>query len=250
MISFVYRYNTENVGDRFSCPARYFKFDEFKRVDIMNVNRDLESSEVIILGGGGVFQAKETVKKILNFYHPKVIGWGIGTNKPDATYKAYECELQKFDELGLRDAGKMPGFDKPEFVPCVSCMHSSLDVEVEPEHDIVAYWHYERPHPETNFPTLKNNCHDMSEAVRHIQSGRFVLTNCYHGWYWATLAKRRPIIYKAWSSKFYYIPWVCPFITELSHLKTVLAHAELVEDALEEARKINIEFYEKIREYE
>lgn len=231
----VYRMSETNVGDMSCCPADYFDLPG-ERMDIVNLDRGkLRRNEIVIVGGGGLFHFPEMADILSS--GSKVVGWGIGTNTHDRTDAHYPVDLLKFSLLGLRDAG-------PGCVPCVSCMSPLFDKPDEPKHEIVVYHHLDAP-IDLPYPT-RSNVPDFADAVSFLASGRAVITNAYHGWYWATLLRRRVIMYQPFSSRHFNLPFPCPTAYHSEELEAAMRLTETY-NVLDECRGANLTFVKKVR---
>jgi len=210
-----------NVGDWQSNPAHYFDFLKDAEVhdplidpaEFRQQNETLPEGAVCIVGGGGLLDDATTrgnLRCIVERHAGRMtfVTWGCGANAevrpwnpvdpvtpPPITYPDW---VGRFDLHGIRDSGQ-----EWPWVPCPSCMSPLFDElrDVEPEHHVVAYDHRSFPLPEMGLATLGNDCGDFARALRHLASGRNVLTSTYHGAYWSTLLGRRAVVVP-FSSKF------------------------------------------------
>jgi hypothetical protein len=202
----VHRRDYHNIGDLTASPFRYFGCETGRRViDIewmRSVPRILASrSEPLILGGGGLQFFAEAMVAILNHYKGPIIGWGIGENRPLGTPAPF-IPMERFALLGVRDW--QAGFD---WVPCPSCMAPEFAVfrDQAPSHEFVVYDHRHVRLPVEGLPRLSNACMDFRKVISFLASGETVITNSYHGAYWARLLARRVVVF--------------PFATRLLHMR-------------------------------
>jgi hypothetical protein len=259
MISYVYRMDENNVGDWNCSPHTYFDLGPKKLFTIGDIGGTFDQiSDTVVFGGGGMLipprgKNAEKIHEIprqmfeLMQTNRTYIGWGIGHNEGDKrgqtkwddefTYPSFD----RFKLYGLRD------YDKGHrWVPCVSCMYSGLDRNYEINHDIVVYEHRRIPMYLSEFPTLTNEHNNLAEIIEFLGSGETVITNSYHGAYWASMLGRK-VIAMPWSSKFCAMRHA-PMLAHPSEWKDAIIKAHTYPDALEECRDANIKFSNEVRE--
>jgi len=252
VIACLYHVSKTNVGDQVCCPADYFNLGDIVRIDLPwwekgDGPRVLRESRTIVVGGGGVFYFENEVKRLIDAHGHKVIVWGAGANRHGSRRIQYPATLDRCLLLGLRDWGSA-------WVPCVSCMSPLFDAVVKepPREDVVLYEHEDYPilSTSTEWPRLTNNA-TLEAALRFLGSGRRVVTNSYHGAYWATLLGRQAIIHRPFSSKFYRMPWQPPISYTFAQLQERLESDVTPSGAgcLEAARERTREFYARARPY-
>ena len=94
--------------------------------------------------------------------------------------------LNRFDLVGMRDYGTQYAW-----APCPSCLLPGLELPSPPIHEIVIYEHKRIAIPIDGFPRNTNAGDDINSVLAFLASGEVVITNSYHGAYWATLLGRR-----------------------------------------------------------
>lgn len=246
----IYRKNTSNTGDKFSTPTKYFDFlKNIRNLDITELPLDKFSKEIedkIIIFGGGRFLEQDYFMDYMNaLLEAKtrlLIGWGIGHNVHgacDILYNSYKYS-ERFDLLGVRDG---TGFF--EWVPCASCMHPIFDKTFEVKNKIVVYEHKNFPLRgiSADFPKMKNG-DDFEDVIEFLGSAELVITNSYHGAYWATLLKRRVIVTQPFSSKFF--GFRHPLVVANNFDVRDIYNIPVYPNALTEAREANLEFSKKV----
>jgi exopolysaccharide biosynthesis predicted pyruvyltransferase EpsI len=125
-------------------------------------------------------------------------------------------------------------------------MSPLFDLPYKIKHDIVLYKHASKEIPGPpilGLPELNNRA-SMDVALEFIASGEVVITNSYHGAYWATLLGRK-VICIPFSSKFYgykFPPTYSNSINWIEDIKKTLRYT----DALEDCRRINKKFYQLV----
>lgn len=253
----IYRKNTSNTGDHFSTPTKYFDFlKKIRTLDITELPIDEFKKEIkgkIIIFGGGGFIAQEYFKEYMRVLTEAdtelLIGWGIGHNVHgacDISYDEYK-KSSKFDLLGIRDDTNVF-----EWVPCSSCMHPIFDKDFEIKNKVVVYEHKNFPIRDTNFnfPKMKNN-DDFESVINFLGGAELVITNSYHGAYWATLLKRRVLIIQPFSTKFF--GFKHPLVVSNNFSIKDIENIPLYPNALKEAREANVRFakmvFDKLQKY-
>lgn len=247
----IYRIDNYNVGDNYSNPATYFDFiRDSEGIDIIgkwdsNIIDRIKNS-VVILGGGGLIEHNDfmpNIEELLKCEPKKIIIWGAGHNVHESDKIKMPKYFDKIDLIGIRDYGS-----KYPWVPCSSCMSPLFDKEYGIRHKIVVYEHqFERYRLSINsFPKMNNRETDIKKVIEFLGSGEIILTNSYHGAYWGTLLNRKVIIVNPFSSKFYGFKYKMPMANE-NNWQTKLEEAKNYPQALQECRKANLNFAEKVK---
>lgn len=245
----IYRKNTSNTGDRFSTPTKYF--DYLKNIETLDITelpldkflKEIED-KIVIFGGGGFLEQeyfKDYVRVLFNTKTKLLVGWGIGHNVHggcEILYNEYR-DLNKFDLLGVRDST-----DYLEWVPCSSCMHGIFDKKFKIKNEVVVYEHKDFPmrNLDTDFPKIKNN-ESFVGVINFLGSTELVITNSYHGAYWATLLNKKVIVLQPFSSKFFgfHHPLIVANTFDIQWIRNVPTYPH----ALTEARMANLRFAKK-----
>lgn len=211
MTYLLHRRDRHNTGDWHCGPGEYFAFPEPLALDITQIHgiRPTRDDLVVIGGGGmlGVFDAELEVARSLNCR--KVI-WGVGGNLVGEKLDAYDTSWADLE--GRRD--------KYPFLPCVSCMHPVWDMMAPVTREWTEVEHFDVP-----FGAMLSNQATIRRIAFEILSAEKVRTTSYHVAYWAHLMGREVEIPNLWSSKFH-------------SLRPV---------RLEEARRLNREFYMRVQ---
>lgn len=217
-ICFIHSRLTANVGDLACCPALYFEFPG-KEIWIKDINEPNLAQEVqadaYIVGGGGLLHGgwNQTIMDLIRKHGRKVCIWGIGSNQHGAIKPTWPDWLSKAGLVGIRDE------DNPYvWTPCVSCVHPAfkeqqrLNSQRHDSNELLVYEHmsYEIKlpgNPQSPVLKLRNSLPTaVEEFVRSALSAKAVITNSYHGAYWAMLLGRRILLYTPFSSRFYGLP--------------------------------------------
>ncbi len=208
-----------NIGDQACGPKPYFPW--LKDVPFVDVRASLDNfkGHSIILGGGGLAHEylNDHITAIVDQAHEdgnEVIAWGVGTNHSIEREALYPIWLLDCDLIGIRDCG---GADEQinsyRFVEqvygtsCPSCMNPAFDTISDVTQDTVIYEHHDHPIELTGMPRMNNrhNVKDLPKVVEFLSSARRIITNSYHGAYWAMLVGRPVIIWRPFSTRFLYL---------------------------------------------
>ncbi|CAL4869162.1 hypothetical protein MMA231_03453 (plasmid) [Asticcacaulis sp. MM231] len=148
--------------------------------------------------------------------------------------------LKAFDLVGVRDFGT-----EYRWVPCASCMLPQLDKPYVVQHEVVIYEHKRIPIPLNGTPRLSNDGNDIDAVLAFLASGETVITNSYHGAYWATLLGKRVIAIPNMSKmyRFKHFPVVC----RADEWKRFSALTRAYPEALAECRAANLAFFEEVK---
>lgn len=247
MVYEVHRKVDDNVGDYFCNPGRYFKFPNYVSGELLN-NEFPVKNDIIVIGGGGLIHKKFQlhIQNILN-KNPKIsVLWGIGHNfgkkhiRKQMVEVYYPEWIKNATLVGIRDYIK-GHYDT--YLPCVSCMHSAFDKRYTTKHDIVYFTHaFKSKYISTNAPHMKNDEMNFYKVIDFISSGNTVITDSYHGAYWAQLLGKNVQVL-SWSIKFNHMKYPPKFIEDINQTPVIINNA--VDAFLEESRALNITFYQK-----
>jgi len=262
MIINVHRNSVNNIGDILSSPLNYFTYKQkTKIIDICDDYKGVFFSKWlckfkfdklhIIFGGGGLLDNSYFEKElnyITNLNPDSIVYWGVGHNKhydenESRLFSESKALLDKSQLWGVRD--KIEGMN---YLPCSSCMNVALDLSSSKvTNDIVIYEHEHISLNETNLngmPKMVNNHHSIEQVVEFFNSANYVITNSYHGMYWALLLKKKVVVVSPFSSKFDLFPYDVP-IGSIEQWKELLEQSVIYNNAINECRLLNQEFYNK-----
>lgn len=250
--------DTLNVGDENSNPVLYFSFGRDVVTAPWPSIRKKFVAENIIMGGGflgrmfdgnaAYFDVADEVKRMFV--------WGIGRTPHQKMYKPV---LDRSTLVGIREFGHPEIDDRKVFyVPCASCMSPLFDLDWKIEHDVVFFMHSHNSSisPRMNIgdaPVMKNR-QDFVSTIKFISSGKVVVTNSYHGAYYATLLGRQVVVIAEpgqWDTfrpeKFECFKFP-PAFSSAENWREAAAKAPVYPDALSDSREKNISFYQKVLE--
>ena len=240
MIVFSHIRNVSNIGDMASCPAQWFSFPEHR---IVNFSDPLpEAVDAVIYGGGTMMNWLRAGR----FPKTKLVAWGIGSSRHGRKYPW--PDPKGFALLGMREY--MPEREiTGTYVPCASCMSPLFDEEYQIEHEAVLFVNaganITQRYPVTvgGLPVLENNA-PIEQTVRFLASGKTVITNSYHGCYWAALLGRE-VVCLPYSSKFLWFKFP-PAYSRNGGADWRSLPRNTYPSALEDARSINRVFYKRV----
>jgi len=235
----VHRLDTANVGDHASSPIKYFPIDA-GRTDTFCRDR-VGDADVVIVGGGGLL-SEYFEPRLSRTLHDarRIIVWGVGNH----AYNGKPIEpawLRRAELVGLRDWG-----GKYRWTPCASCMSPVFERVPTPKHRFVVFRHHDVANmPSFDAPTMHNYHTTLADAAAFLASGEFVVTNSYHGAYWATLLGRR-VVCRNWNPKFDGFKHPPTFLMD-QRLSQALDQAVAYPDALEQCRTANQAYYADVK---
>jgi hypothetical protein len=192
----------------------------------------------------------EAHKSIKRNKGPKIL-WGAGHNQREVNKKDGELVwprwMKEFDLVGVRDY--LQGFN---WVPCASCMHPAFDKKYEVTNKIVWFEHKKQLIKGAEFgsvpiPRIVNSGQNLEQTISILGSAEIVVTNSYHGVYWATLLGKKVICVDPWTSKFFYFRHM-PVIARSRDWEDKLDKAVAYPNALNECREANINFWKQVQE--
>lgn len=196
----------------------------------------------IILGGGGIFgcldRFQETINCLLELSR-HVISWACGHNTHYDREIHTEILYGRFYRLTTRDYGI-----GMEYLPDVSCMMSQLEKVYKTRREIGIVEHFEFPIIEFPYERISNT-YSVQSIVRFIGESEVVITNTWHGSYWALLMGKKVVIYHPFSNRFDYYKYK-PVLYS-GNLEEDIGHAQCYTQALCEAREQNIRFAQEIK---
>lgn len=240
--AFVHIKNTVNTGDKACTPYHYFDFPEPACFDLKDTIPDCDT---VIYGGGAIEPKLRNEKLHHNVNAKHKIAWGIGTSRSRS--KEHGPLVDDLDLCGVREVGReVNAGSNVYYVPCVSCMSPLFDIPYKEDMEISVYKHAAKDNiiNDSGLPTINNRA-PLDEAIEFMGRSHVIVTNSFHGVYWATMLGKKVICFP-FSSKFYgykYSPSYANKENWRSKLNTVQSHPE----ALDDCRALNIAFYNDIK---
>lgn len=254
MILFVHHIFTRNIGDIVCGPYRYFEFGSYKVAHISEQPDTTVRASAIIFGGGVIGSA--TVSRWRAMRSGLRIGWGIGSSRHNRSEQG--VPLGGLNLLGAREMRFMPTATVQR-VPCVSCMSSLFDQRYPIRRGVGIFTNAASTIKQKSRVDVSGvgpqdrmeNTEDFDRAVRFLGESETVVTNSYHGAYWAMLLGRRVLIMNPYSSKFHGYQRGIPILrTDFSIPQNAADIAEMAESfsgVLSEARTMNQNFYATVK---
>lgn len=245
MLQFLSRLNPDNIGDLYSSPSLYFDFQTKTRsvcIHRLFESQELDYGSPIILGGGGLLYWAEKLRHIAVNSKAGAITWGLGLN----THRrragdAYPSFFGEFDMNGVRDVPS-----PYRYVPCVSCLAPLF--ESAPQNirvPVVIFEHYESPLKIDGLPRM-NNSQPLRKVIPFLKEAEFVITNSYHGVYWATLLGKKVVaIPLDNSSRFFFFKHE-PAYADETNWNRHLEEAKSYPHALEESKETNLTYAQEV----
>lgn len=243
----IYRRDETNVGDAFCAPYKYFGINGPVH-DLLALDLDSLRGVVVVGGGGLVADTFKSAMTTLSERRPQLkalIGWGFGeslhVDRKGGMVMPYADNfpgyLNAFDMLGIRDFGT-----SYRWTPCASCMWPEFDrIREKPAKPFVIYEHKRIPIPIDGWDRLTNDGNDINAVLNFLASGEVVITNSYHGAYWATLLGRRVVAIPN-MSKLYRFKHA-PAVGRAQHWRQLADVAFAYPEALSECREANEQFF-------
>ena len=255
-LAFLHRMDKKNVGDFVCPPFMYFPFKPSINGDIIDESFDFTGIQTAILGGGGLGRKgfQHHLDRIKQKGPENIVIWGAGvdyvSNKSELLEEGKEYDLygnffEEFSDVGIRVFSENQKF---RYVPCASCMDNLFFKyrDVKPTKR-VGYYNHKRnaiiPKKFTNRGYVSdNNGNDFESKLKFLSQFECIVTNSYHGVYWASLLNRKVIVIpnKSGLLSFKHMPavsWDGKITDDL--IDSAIAH----EGVLEESRKCNLDFY-------
>jgi hypothetical protein len=239
--------STDNIGDIRSSPLHYFDYPNTEHWESKVATHGAlpTRAAAYIFGGGAITGRVTSIVSNGQLDGPK-IAWGLGRSKKAGEKYCRSTPLTDFDRdrtfftlVGTRDVN----IKGAEWVPCASCMSPLFDQDYEIEHEVAYYLNSRKP-PEMDVPVMTNR-YQFEDAIRFLGSAATILTDSYHGAYWATLLGRNAVITRPYSSK----------LRQYKHQPIILeeraygdSEYRVFPEALAECREANVQFDAKVRE--
>ena len=234
--------DTPNVGDLACTPGQWFDFGGAERV-FQNFGMQVANGHVAVFGGGQTF--RWSADGVI-YNSPKArarVIWGVGITAKHTLSLEFDIVQANVSLIGSRN-WNVP---RTEFVPCASAMSPLFDAPPAPKHDVVLFRHAAKSaglEIPAGIPMMSNHGVSFDQAVAFIASGATVVTNSYHGTYWAMLLGRK-VLCLPFSDKFRGFQDM-PVLADPGAWSGEIAKAEARPGQRDTARQANRRFYEKV----
>lgn len=244
-VSFTHFSKTRNAGDVMCSPRHYFDFGPDTSIHHITDPHESLSADVAIFGGGAV-----SGRLRMSNAHGKIkakfkVAWGVGRSMQN--HSGYPSHPAGFDLLGVRDyLSNMP--EGLIYTPCVSCMHKAFDQSSLVTQDVIGIINVGKPVTIPGLPVIINNRAPMQDIINALSSANTVVTNSYHGAYWATLLGKKVIIVNAYSSKFHFMKFQPRAVTSSLDWRPLLRQAVAYPEALDDCRKTTLAFWDRVKD--
>jgi len=255
-------YAKANIAENFTQPMDYFPLSrEARKVQLSSTAPELQDPHVstLIIGGGGVPRGRDvdrwvTLHEIAAAVssHMPIVIWGMGINdhgRFDRNYGEILLSLERRRNvlIGMRD------FFYARYVPCASCMRPEFDADVTVQHEIGVYVHHSYDIP-LCYPTMSNEVQGdpvsyFRRVIQFLGSCETIVTNTYHGAYWATLLNRKVIVVNPFSNKFLGFKHEPVIVQDAARVGYAARFAQRYSNALSESRQANIDFCAQVLEF-
>ena len=247
MIVFSHIRNTPNAGDFASCPAQWFDFPTHR---VQNYDEPIGNAKAVVYGGGTMMNWLQDREL------PPIpcITWGIGSSRHGGFTEPWP-DPGGFALTGLREWSQRewnPGTEEDEgWTPCASCMSPLFDGTWPIKHEAVLFVNAS-PSIKSRYPVavgglpVMENDRPMAEIVAFLASAEVVITDSYHGIFWATLLRRR-VVALPYSSKFYGFRHPPAYSRDRGlDWRDAAKEALVYPAALAECRAASLAFYERV----
>lgn len=199
--AFLHLRNTRNVGDRWCSPFDWFDWPE--DCFAHDLSAPARHYDWAVIGGGKVLGGLASYGAVLPERRAQHIAWGVSTVQSFPISLRYWRARRLVRIVGSRDYGDRDY----DWAPCASCMSPDFDNLPAPEQDVVFYSHGGKTArqgieiPREMLSASNVDFDDLGQALRFIARGKTVVTNSYHGTYWALLMGRK-VLCVPFSGKF------------------------------------------------
>lgn len=236
----MHRRTDANVGDAACTPAHYFDFGHQIQISLRD---QAPACTRVIMGGGQVFDdcVEASIYHTAKARHRVV--WGVGISRKNVRHYTFDVLAGSCALIGTRN-WDVPGCI---YVPCVSAMSPLFDAVTAPQHDVVLYLHAQKSagiRVPPGIPMMTNHTGGMADAIAFLASGATVVTNSFHGTYWAMCLGRR-VLCLPFSDKFRQFK-ENPVCADPADWEAHVASAAPRDGVLEDARRLNRAFYDQV----
>jgi hypothetical protein len=251
---FIYRKDWRNIGDLASCPKHYFsEFSGTHTISSTSYTLDIGESVAedgqknFVVGGGSLFgnykKPYDWIDNLKFLAQGNNVLWGVGLG----TVGYYPTWIDRYGLIGVREYD----FDGLPWVPCASCMNSWIESfrAEEPIYGKVVYSHQsDILLKDTSFPQMSNLHPDIEGIFRFLSTGEEVITNTYHGAYWAALLNRKVTVVprEVHPYKYKYYRQPVEYATSIQQAQNLVHRSGTDPLFLAKCREANIDFKNKV----
>lgn len=252
-LHFINRVDNTNCGDSMVSPLiyyyDYFKQYQIKRHDQRFIDFDsISSSDVVIIGGGGLFDYAEFTNRLINRVldtGAAVISWSPGINTHDGQENTVntKIEFDRFALATLRDYENKYGV---AFLPDVTCNLPGLKKHYTIRRKYGIARHKDYPIEGLDFESITND-RDIEEILQFLGESEVVISNSFHMIYWSLLMGKKTLCADPFSTRFYSFKYK----PEYFHTKTdnfqECVEAAKQYDILDECIQANQNFFQQVK---
>lgn len=252
-LHFINRVDQTNCGDRVVSPLLYY-FDFFQNYqiqwhDIRFIDFDkIDSSDVVILGGGGLLDYSEAMNRAINKVldtGAAVIGWAPGFNTHadfGITFRT-PIRFSEFAAIGVRDYENPYGL---EYLPDVTCKIPDLRTK----HRIVRKYGMavHKDHAISDYPyeSITNEA-SLEDILKFIGETEIVISNSFHMIYWSMLMGKKTICVNSFSTRFHSYQHKPAYLNQpVDDLEQCVQEARIYDD-LDAYIRANDAFFERVK---
>jgi len=205
-LTFRHLRNTKNIGDAKCSPFEYLDWSGLSNVEITvgDIREEGDPYDIGVFGGGKILRNLASQPG----FNPLAcnVGWGISTVQRNPYSLKYNRAKKALALIGSRDWESNEGMGGYDWVPCASSQHPFFQKIPEPTHELVFYSHHAKTKTmrisvPDEIPALSNNSASIDASLNFIASGDTVVSNSYHGVFWALLMGRK-VLCIPFSNKF------------------------------------------------
>jgi hypothetical protein len=235
--------NTHNVGDFACCPLDYLHFENAVAMDL---DEHTPACDAVVFGGGKIFGSLVSKMNLHDRQANHRVAWGVSTVQSSIFAFRYYLSRRQMTLVGSRDYGDA----RYDYAPCTSGLSPLFDRTYKTQHEIAFYLHktkseHMKIEVPSGVPVLSNFSDSMQTAIEFLGSADVVVSNSYHGVYWALLLGKR-VLCLPFSKKFMNYRFAPAYSTPDRWQKDI-RQAQSHHYMLEVVRNASVDFERKVR---
>jgi hypothetical protein len=238
----IHRLDPSNIGDFYSNPSNYFSLGDI-RTDIRQYTPTRIHSNIVV-GGGGLLNKSFYPELRTLTTRRSLIYWGVGENNLTDVKERYHPFAPVHVPSDIRESAKLIGLRDYAsgfpWAPCPSCMHPLMDMRPIKTSEIGFFMHKRVILNSEKYPVMSNENMNLFKVLNFLGSCETVVTNSYHGVYWATLLGCK-VVCVPFGSKFYHFRHP-PAFARPDEWKNSVSIARSYPESLQECRTATMEF--------